>query len=301
MSRRIGWLALIGIAVFGFGAVISGPGTVDPLLRNMLGLQPPEPVESAPVPGAEVVADRVRREITEAEVRALMATFTQYKSRVPGYPGHDAAAQFIEQRFRALGLKNVETETYGVTSPVDEGSQLTIVSSGEVFPLSGLWPNLVKTSTLPPGGVRTRLIDGGNGEFKAYDGKDVENTVVLMNFNTWNRWLNAAVLGAKQIIFIAPDTTSYTQAETKFLQVPNSVERFWIGAHRETRRKTACAIGRPGRNRSATRISDALEERRRSQCIGLDRRIGSRNEQKNRGHQRVLRRHVCRTRTGTRC
>ena len=122
----------------------------------------------------------------------------------------------------------MKTETYGVTSPVDEGSQLTIVSSGEVFPLSGLWPNLVKTSTLPPDGVRTRLIDGGDGEFKAYNGKDVEDTVVLLDFNTWNKWLNAAVLGAQQIIFIAPDSTSYTQAETKFLQVPNSTERFWI-------------------------------------------------------------------------
>ncbi|MCE2435194.1 MAG: hypothetical protein J4F29_20075 [Candidatus Latescibacteria bacterium] len=290
MYRRIGWLAIIGIAVFGFGAVILGPDTVNPLLQNVLGLQTPEPVEPTPVPGAEVVADRVKREITEAEVRALMATFTQYKSRVPGYPGHDAAAQFIKQRFQALGLKNVETETYGVTSPVDEGSQLTIVSSGEVFPLSGLWPNLVKTSTLPPGGVRTRLIDGGNGEFKAYDGKDVENTVVLMNFNTWNRWLNAAVLGAKQIIFIAPDTTSYTQAETKFLQVPNSVERFWIDREH----------GRPERNRSTTPIPNALEERRRIQRIGLDRRIRSRNAQKNRSHQCLLRRHVCRTRTGAR-
>ncbi len=241
MYRRIGWLAIIGVAVFGFGAVISGPGTVDPLLRNMLGLQPPEPVEPTPVPGAEVVADRVKREITEAEVRALMATFTQYKSRVPGYPGHDDAAKFIEQRFRALDLKNVETETYGVTSPVDEGSQLTILSSGEVYPLSGLWPNLVKTSTLPPGGVRTRLIDGGDGEFKAYDGKNVENTVVLLNFNTWNKWLNAAVLGAQQIIFIAPDTTSYTQAETKFLQVPNTVERFWIDRERGEKLRTLLA------------------------------------------------------------
>ena len=60
MSRRIGWLALIGVAVFGFGAVISGPNTVDPLLRNVLGLRPPEPVEPTPVPGAEVVADRVK-------------------------------------------------------------------------------------------------------------------------------------------------------------------------------------------------------------------------------------------------
>ena len=71
MYRRIGWLALIGVVVFGFGSVILGPNTVDPLLRNVLGLQAPEPVEPAPVPGAEVVADRVKREITEAEVQRV--------------------------------------------------------------------------------------------------------------------------------------------------------------------------------------------------------------------------------------
>ena len=74
MYRRIGWFALLGVVVFGFGAVILGPDTVNPLLQKTLGLQTPEPVEPAPVPGAEVVADRVKREITEAEVRALMAT-----------------------------------------------------------------------------------------------------------------------------------------------------------------------------------------------------------------------------------
>ena len=228
MDRRLGRLALIGFVVVGFGTVILGPDTVDPLLRATLGLQTPEPVAPAPVPGADVVADRVKREITEAEVRALMGAFTQGGSRVPGYPGHARAAAFIEERFRSMGLEDVETEAYGVTSPVDEGSRLTLVSSGEVFPLFGLWPNLVKTATLPPGGVRTRLIDGGDGEFKAYDGKDVEGAVVLLDFNTWNRWLNAAILGAEQVIFIEPDSTSYSQAETKFLQVPNSIERFWI-------------------------------------------------------------------------
>ena len=228
MSHRVGWLALIGFVVFGFGTVILGPDAVDPLLRGILGLQPPEQVEQPPVPRADEVADQVKREIAEDDVRALMATFTQHPSRVPGYPGHDAAAHFIEQRFRALGLEDVETEYYGVTSPVDEGSRLTIEASGEVVPISGIWPNLVKTSTLPLGGVRARLIDGGNGEFKALDGKDVEGTVVLLDFNTWNKWLNVANLGAQQVIFIEPDSTSYTQAETKFLQVPNSVERFWI-------------------------------------------------------------------------
>ena len=67
-----------------------------------------------------------------------------------------------------------------------------------------------------------------------------------------------------------------------------------------TREKIARSPIRPGRNRSPTRIPDALEEKRHIQRIGLDRRIGSSNEQKSCGHQRLLRRHVCRTRTGTR-
>jgi len=56
----------------------------------------------------------------------------------------------------------------------------------------------------------------------------MDGAAVLMEFNSWNNWLNAATLGAQQVIFIEPDTTSYSEAEQKFLQVPNSVERFWI-------------------------------------------------------------------------
>ncbi len=44
MYRRIGWLALLGVIVFGFGAVILGPDTVDPVLQKALGLHtPPNP------------------------------------------------------------------------------------------------------------------------------------------------------------------------------------------------------------------------------------------------------------------
>ena len=130
MYRRMGWLALIGFGVFGFGTVILGPDTVDPLLRIVLRLQTPEPVAPAAVPGADVVADRVKREIAEAEVRALMASFTQYESRVPGYPGHTRTAAFIEERFRALG----HSPKSGNTSPDETMVNRLPSSTGDVTP-----------------------------------------------------------------------------------------------------------------------------------------------------------------------
>ena len=141
MSHRLGLWALIGFMVFGFGTIIIGPDSIDPVLRSVFGLQAPEAVPPPPVPGSEEAAYRVENQIVEADIRALMDAFTKHGSRVPGYAGHDAAARFIEQRFRELGLEDVETESYGVTSPVDEGSRLTIASSGEVFPLPSFSPS----------------------------------------------------------------------------------------------------------------------------------------------------------------
>ncbi|MDE2698707.1 MAG: hypothetical protein OXI23_07555, partial [Gemmatimonadota bacterium] len=108
------------------------------------------------------------------------------------------------------------------------GGTLTVEDTDEVFTIHGLWPNLVKTTTLPPGGVRGHLLWGGDGDVSEFNGRNVEGAVVLMEFNSWNNWLNAAMLGAQQIIFVEPDSTFTAQSETKFLQVPNSVERFWI-------------------------------------------------------------------------
>ena len=74
-----------------------------------------------------------------------------------------------------------------------------------------------------------RLIYGGDGTFASFDGHDLDGAIVLMEFNSWNNWINAGMLGAKQVVFIEPDSTLTAEAEQKFLQVPNSVERFWIG------------------------------------------------------------------------
>ena len=226
--KKIGYYCFAGAIALAFLAVALGPERMDPLLSAVLGVQMPDPVPPPPVPGAEGVAERVLGAIGEAEIEALVYRFAGFGSRVPGYAGHDEAARFIASEFRRFGLEDVTTEAFGVAAPIDKGGSLALTDTGERFSLYSIWPNLVKTSTLPRGGVQGRLVYGGHGDFADFDGHAVEGAVVLMEFNSWNNWINAAMLGARQVIFIEPDSTLTSQAEQKFLQVPNGVERFWI-------------------------------------------------------------------------
>lgn len=226
--RHIGLVLALLLTAAAFFCLAVGPQRVNPYLVRILGLQEPASAPTASVPEASTTAVRVLDTVSEARVRASLDRFTTYRSRIPGYPGHAAAAEYIRQSFERAGLRDVRAEPFDVTLPVDRGGSLTVLPDNASYPIHAVWPNLVKTSTLPRGGIRTRLIYGANGDFPDFNGHTLEGAAVLMEFNTRNNWLNAATLGAEQIIFIEPDSTFYTEAEQKFLQVPNSVERFWI-------------------------------------------------------------------------
>jgi hypothetical protein len=218
---------LTGVIGLAFVVVVLGPDRMNPFLNVLFGVEEPALVLPISVPRAEGVADQVLGEIQEADVEALVERFANFGSRVPGYEGHAQAAQFIVSEFERLGLSDVESEFFGVTAPVDKGGSLKRLDTGEAFAIHSVWPNLIKTSTVPK--TTGRLIYGGDGTFASFDGHDLDGAIVLMEFNSWNNWINAGMLGAKQIVFIEPDSTLTAEAEQKFLQVPNSVERFWIG------------------------------------------------------------------------
>ena len=215
--------AVVGLA---FVVMLLGPDRMNPVLNTLFGVETPPPVPPIPVPRADRVAERVLNQVEEADVEVLITRFANFGSRVPGYEGHNQAAQFIVSEFERFGLTDVETELFGVTAPIDKGGVLQRLDTGETFELYSVWPNLVKTSTVPK--TQGQLIYGGDGTFAAFDGHEMEGAIVLMEFNSWNNWINAGMLGAQQVIFIEPDSTLTAEAEQKFLQVPNSVERFWI-------------------------------------------------------------------------
>jgi hypothetical protein len=164
--------------------------------------------------------------VSDARLAETVRWMAAQGSRVAGYPGADRAADYIEQQFRALGLQNVRREAFPITVPVDEEAHLHL--NGQKLRVYPLWPNQVRTSQLPPNGIRGNLIYVRDGQLQRFRGKPVEGSIVLMDFNTGNNWLNAARLGARAIVFIEPETTTRGEAEAKFIGIPLDVPRFWL-------------------------------------------------------------------------
>jgi len=168
--------------------------------------------------------------VSTKNIADTIRTLSSFGSRVVGYPGNDKARDYVAaQLSQALsaGGGTVHEETYDATVPVDDGvSQVTV--SGKRFKISPLWPNMVRTSTLPVGGVEGRLIYGGQGDLVNFNGKQVNGSIVLMEFNSRTQWLNAARLGAKAILFIEPSESMRGEAESKFVSIPVNVPRFWV-------------------------------------------------------------------------
>jgi len=149
-------------------------------------------------------------------------------TRIPGYEGCERAADYIVKKLGSFGLRP-RVETFDLAIPIDKGASLTVKGAGRV-PLRGLWPNLVRTSKLPAAGLTGPLLYAKDGALSDFNFKPVEGAIVLMEFNCATRWLNAAMLGAKAIIFVEPEVTAFrAEATQKFLLLPAPVPRFWIG------------------------------------------------------------------------
>ena len=199
-----------------------------------------------PVRG-EVDFAAVRDQVSEERLGETLARFAAHKSRVVGYPGADEAARYIQETFREIGLVGITVHEYDVTVPVESApGSIRVTATGETVPLHGLWPNLVKTSTLPEGGRSARLIDAGDGDLTHLDGKQIEGAVVLMDFNTGDAWLNSGYLGAAGVVFIEPDSTVYLEGERKFLTMPLDLPRYWVPQEEGIRLRERIALSPTG-------------------------------------------------------
>ncbi len=173
-----------------------------------------------------VLLEDAGAEAGEDHLRSLIERFSAPGSRVVGYPGCARAADYIEAELRAIGVEDVRREEFGVVVPMDRGGRLHV--EDKVFELWGLWPNLVRTSTLPPAGLRAPMIYGGHGDWSEFNGQQVEGRIVLLEFNSEDRWLHAAALGARAVIFIEPENSTWRQANDKYVEAPLDIPRFWI-------------------------------------------------------------------------
>ena len=231
MLHRFGFILFVAAAVALLAALtFFDMERLSDGLRSVLGLGAEGPAETQQADITE--EDRRIRQvvdgISEEAVRGTLARLSSFPTRMAGTPGCAEAGRWVEAQFREIGLERVTTETFPVTVPVDRGAALTVEGSGEVIPLFGVWPNQVRTPSLPAAGVSGALIDGGQGEFRDFNGKVVAGSVVLMGFGSGPNALNARMLGAEAVIFYDDGYVTFGEASEKFLNVPANVPRFWV-------------------------------------------------------------------------
>jgi hypothetical protein len=135
-------------------------------------------------------------------IRENIAYFSSFPTRATGYPGNLESGQYIFDCFSQIGLENVSFYNFNFTDCFDQGSNITILSTGESVTIHALWPNLISPSTTPLGGLTGPIIYAGRGDLKDFDNKTVEGSIVLLDWDSGDGWLNAAKLGAKAVIFL---------------------------------------------------------------------------------------------------
>jgi ABC-type lipoprotein release transport system permease subunit len=170
------------------------------------------------------------------KIKDHVETLSSFDSRVTGYPGCSSAADYIHEVLENYGL-TVFRQSYSVVVPIDHGSNIYIFDDkGRVersIEAYAVWPNLVQTSRTPTI-IKGQLIYVGDGGLSDFNGKVVKDKIVLMDFNSGDNWINAAKLGAKAVIFIAPSETSYTEAREKFLKTPIYFPRLYVSSREGT-------------------------------------------------------------------
>jgi hypothetical protein len=188
-------------------------------------------------------------------------------SRVTGYPGAQAARDYIVRRLREMGIERIAFQEFPVVVPVTE--EVSVKIGGEEVRAYPLWPNGVRTCTTgasaatstptaasaaeptgdPPQTLTGPVIFAGKSSFANYNGKEVPGSIVLLDGDRSVDWVNAPSFGARAVLFIEPQEPISGELEYKTSDVPLATPRFWLpreaGLELRKRVEAAEASGTP--------------------------------------------------------
>ncbi len=160
---------------------------------------------------------------TEARLRRTVETLSAPASRMTGYPGAAVAREWLVAELEGLGVAEFYRHEFPVLVPIDEGFWLEC--AGERIELFGVWPNLVRTPTLPAEGLEGSLVYGGDGSL--LERQQVAGRIILLDYGSGAAWVDAFHLGAEAVVFLESAGAHRKEAEQKFLDVPADLPRLY--------------------------------------------------------------------------
>ncbi len=184
----------------------------------------------------------------EASLRRTVEALSAPASRMTGYPGAAVAREWLVAELESLGIAEFYRHEFPVLVPIDEGFWLEC--GEESLRLFGVWPNLVRTPTLPLGGIEAELVYGGDG--RLLEGQPVAGRIVLLDYASGSAWVDAFHLGAAAVVFLESTGAHRKEAEQKFLDVPADLPRLYA------RKDVAERLRMLERSRAQVRLRGAM-------------------------------------------
>jgi ABC-type antimicrobial peptide transport system permease subunit len=149
-----------------------------------------------------------------AAVQRHAQAIAGFGSRLTGYPGYYRAIDYIVQVLRSEGLEPA-IQSFTVLVPWDAGSAIRVPALNVTIRAYALWPN-GHVGVWSVEGLRGKLVYVGKGELEDFDGKEVEGSIVVMDFDSGGNWRNAVKLGAKAVVFVDRSGGDRYEAYSKF-------------------------------------------------------------------------------------
>ncbi|MDX1381475.1 MAG: M28 family peptidase, partial [Xanthomonadales bacterium] len=153
--------------------------------------------------------------------------------RPGGSPANEAAADWIAEEMRAVGMKAVRKLPVPIDRWVFNGASVA-VDGGPVFPASS-WGGVPGTA---PGGIHAEVLDLGLGRQVEYDnlGVDVTGKIVLVDWAFGDWWVNrhghqATLEGAAAVIFYTGTTAAgafYNSRDDSLFAFDGTYDDDWV-------------------------------------------------------------------------
>ena len=156
----------------------------------------------------------------------LIRELAELGDRSTGTPGCSKAADNIEKAFRALGIEQVGRQRFLL--PVTQYQPAYLSLKGRKIPIRPLRLNALSPQSTPADGIEGPLYYVGRGQLKDFNSIDVTGSIILMELDSGENWLNAPMLGAKALIYVDRGPTAKWFFEDKRELTPLEFPRFWL-------------------------------------------------------------------------
>jgi hypothetical protein len=159
--------------------------------------------------------------------RVLVQQLAELGDRSTGSSGCLKTANLIRAAFEELGLEDIGRHQFLL--PVIQYQSAAITVAGrEAVPIKPTRLNALSPEVTPDSGFEGPLYYVGTGELRHLNNKPVEGSIILMELDSAKNWLNAAMLGAKALVYVDRGSTTRGFFEDKHELTAIRFPRFWM-------------------------------------------------------------------------